>query len=72
MEYLIKVYSPPKSIVLDPFCGSGSTGVAAIQQDREFIGIDLSDNYCNISRERIDKADYIGEDQGIFSIGGYA
>ena len=37
MEYLIKIYSPEGSTVLDPFCGSGSTGVAAIQQYRKFV-----------------------------------
>ena len=70
MEYLVRVYSPAKSIVLDPFCGSGTTGVAAIQQDREFVGIDLSENYCNISRERIGNAKFVGDDEGIFALGG--
>ena len=70
MEYLVRVYSPPKSIVLDPFCGSGTTGVAAILQDREFVGIDLSENYCNISRERIGNAKFVGDDEGIFALGG--
>ena len=69
MEYLVRVYSPAKSIVLDPFCGSGTTGVAAIQQDREFVGIDLSENYCNISRERIGSAKFVGDDEGIFALG---
>ena len=53
MEYLIRVYSPVNSMLLDPFCGSGTTGVAAIQQNREFVGIDLSEHYCDIARERI-------------------
>lgn len=52
MEYLIKIYSPLGSKVLDPFCGSGSTGVAAIRQGREFIGIDLSEHYSEIARRR--------------------
>jgi site-specific DNA-methyltransferase (adenine-specific) len=53
MEYLIKIYSPPDTIVLDPFCGSGTTGVAAKQIQRRFYGIDMSEHYCEIARERI-------------------
>jgi site-specific DNA-methyltransferase (adenine-specific) len=56
MEYLIKIYSPINSTVLDPFCGSGSTGVAAIQQNRKFVGIDLSEEYCEISKRRISES----------------
>ena len=52
MAYLIKIYSPANSIVLDPFCGSGSTGVAAIQENRTFVGIDLSDHYTQIAKQR--------------------
>jgi len=52
MAYLIKVYSPEGTIVLDPFCGSGSTGVAALQQNRKFVGIDLSSHYVDISTKR--------------------
>jgi site-specific DNA-methyltransferase (adenine-specific) len=52
MAYLIKVYSPINSTVLDPFCGSGSTGVAAIQEDRNFVGIDLSSHYTEITTRR--------------------
>lgn len=53
MEYLIRVYSPVGSTVLDPFCGSGSTGVAAIQSGREFLGIDLSEHYSEIAVGRL-------------------
>jgi len=52
MVYLIKVYSPKETIVLDPFCGSGSTGVAALQENRKFVGIDLSSHYVDISAKR--------------------
>jgi len=52
MVYLIKVYSPEGTIVLDPFCGSGSTGVAALQENRKFVGIDLSSHYVDISTKR--------------------
>ena len=53
MAYLIKIYSAVNSTVLDPFCGSGSTGVAAIQESRKFVGIDLSQDYIKISKMRI-------------------
>ena len=52
MAYLIKIYSPVNSTVLDPFCGSGSTGVAAIRESRNFVGVDLSSDYTEIARER--------------------
>ena len=55
MAYLIKIYSPPGGIVLDPFCGSGSTGVAAIQESREFVGIDLSQHYVDIATQRCEE-----------------
>ena len=54
MAYLIKVYSPINSTVLDPFCGSGSTGVAAIREDRNFVGMDLSSHYTEITIKRCD------------------
>jgi DNA modification methylase len=38
---------------LDPFTGSGSTGVAARQMGLRFVGVDLSDRYCQIARRRI-------------------
>ena len=53
MEYLIRIYSPVNSIVLDPFCGSGTTGVAAAITDRQFVGVDLNEHYCQIARDRI-------------------
>ena len=56
MEYLIKIYSPFNSIVLDPFCGSGTTGVAAKKQSRNFVGIDLSEHYTEIARRRVTDA----------------
>lgn len=52
MAYLIKIYSPVNSTVLDPFCGSGSTGVASLMENRNFVGIDLSDHYTEIARQR--------------------
>ena len=53
MEYIIKLVTRSGQVVLDPFCGSGSTGCACVKNDREFIGIDLSEDYCEIARRRI-------------------
>ena len=54
MAYLIKIYCPDNGIVLDPFCGSGTTGVAALQEGREFVGIDLDPHYVEIANRRCD------------------
>lgn len=43
-------------IVLDPFMGSGSTGVACVNTNRNFIGMELNENYFNIAKDRIEKA----------------
>ena len=44
-------------IVLDPMCGSGTTCVAAKKLNRNYIGIDISEEYCNIARNRINGLD---------------
>ena len=54
MEYLIKMVTPTNGIVLDPFMGSGTTGVACVLNDFEFVGIDLDKDYCEIARARIE------------------
>lgn len=51
----IQSWSNEGDVVLDPFMGSGSTGVACINTNRNFIGIELDENYLNIAKERIDK-----------------
>jgi DNA modification methylase len=43
----------PGDVVLDPFCGSGTTGLAALQLGRRFIGIEISQEYVNIAERRI-------------------
>ena len=53
MEWLIKTYSNPGETVLDNCMGSGSTGVAAIKQNRKFIGMEYDSEYFKISQERI-------------------
>jgi site-specific DNA-methyltransferase (adenine-specific) len=42
--------------VLDPFSGSGTTCVAALMNGRNYIGIDLNPDYCELARERIETA----------------
>jgi len=54
LEYLIKTYTNEKETVLDFTMGSGSTGVACKNLNREFIGIELDENYFNIAKERIE------------------
>lgn len=53
METLVKILTNPEDVVLDPFMGSGSTGVACIRQNRHFIGIELDEKYYNMSYKRI-------------------
>jgi len=54
MQYLIKIYTPEGGTVLDPFCGSGSTGIAAMLEGRKFLGIDLDPNYIDIAKRRVE------------------
>lgn len=56
MEYLIKTYTNEGETVLDFTCGSGSTGVAAKNLNRDFIGIEMDDGYFKIAQERINNA----------------
>jgi len=53
LEWLIKTYSNEGDIVLDNCMGSGSTGVACKHTNREFIGIEIDNNYFNIAQTRI-------------------
>ena len=53
LEYLIKTYTNENDTVLDFTMGSGSTGVACKNLNREFIGIELDEKYFNIAKERI-------------------
>ena len=58
MSYLCKIYCPPDKVVLDPFCGSGSTGIGALLEDRKFFGIDMEEHYTSISEKRIQEHVY--------------
>ena len=53
MEHLLKIHSNENDTVLDPFMGSGSTGVACVNTNRNFIGMELDENYFNIGKQRI-------------------
>jgi DNA modification methylase len=54
MHYLVKLVTPPGGKVLDPFMGSGSTGMAVKEFGGEFVGIDLDAEHVDISTVRID------------------
>lgn len=56
MEYLIRTYTNEGDVVLDNCMGSGTTGVAAVNTDRRFIGIERDENYFAIARKRIGEA----------------
>jgi len=53
MAYLCRLVTPPQGTVLDPFLGSGSTGIAALREGFEFIGIERNPEYVAIARRRI-------------------
>jgi site-specific DNA-methyltransferase (adenine-specific) len=55
MSYLIKLVTPPNGLVLDPFMGSGSTGLGAIETDNRFVGIELEQDHYEIAKKRIDE-----------------
>lgn len=52
-EYLIRTYTNEGNIVLDSCIGSGTTAVACVNTDRNYIGIDISEEYCELARKRI-------------------
>ena len=53
MSYLCKLITPPNGIVLDPFMGSGSTGIAALLNDFRFVGMEMDNDYFKIAESRI-------------------
>lgn len=56
---LINLYSYEGDVVLDPFCGSGSTCIAAIRNNRRYIGYDIKEEYIELSKRRIDNQKFI-------------
>ena len=56
MEELVKIHTDENDTILDCFMGSGTTGVACVNTNRNFIGIELDDNYFKIAEERINNS----------------
>lgn len=56
MRPCILAGSKPGDTVLDPFCGSGTTGAVAAQEGRDFIGIEINPKYSKMSEQRIREA----------------
>jgi site-specific DNA-methyltransferase (adenine-specific) len=59
MEFLVNTYSNEGEVVLDFTMGSGSTGVAAVKNNRKFIGIELEKTYFDIAKKRIEEVDKV-------------
>ena len=56
MEYYLLNSSKEGSTILDPFMGSGTTGIACVNNNRNFIGIELDKQYFDIAKDRIKEA----------------
>jgi site-specific DNA-methyltransferase (adenine-specific) len=56
MAWCIRLVTPPGGLVLDPFTGSGTTGIAARREGMQFVGCELSEEYAEIARARIRQA----------------
>jgi site-specific DNA-methyltransferase (adenine-specific) len=69
MRYLCRVYCPKGGIIVDPFMGSGSTGIGALQEGMDFIGIDMNQHYVDISEKRIH--DYCFSDEPVDKLFSY-
>lgn len=54
-EYLIKTYTNQGDIILDPFTGSGTTAVAAVNTGRKYIGFEQDDKYFDTAQNRLEK-----------------
>ena len=63
LEWLIKTYTNEGNLVLDNCMGSGSTGVACVNTSRNFIGMELTEQYFEIAKERIEKAVRVKDEQ---------
>ncbi|OAQ02343.1 DNA methyltransferase [Ligilactobacillus aviarius] len=53
MEDIINIHTNPHDLILDPFMGSGTTGVAALRNNRRFIGVEINEEYFNIAKKRL-------------------
>jgi len=61
MQYLVRLVTQPNGIVLDPFCGSGTTGLACKLEGFDFVGLEQDAEYCKIAQARIDN--YVEEEE---------
>lgn len=53
ISQILRLYTNEGDTILDPFFGSGTTGVAAVRMGRHFIGIEINPDYCKIAEKRI-------------------
>jgi site-specific DNA-methyltransferase (adenine-specific) len=53
MRWLVRLVTPPNGVVLDPYTGSGTTGIACVLEGFDFLGCELSPEYCAIAESRI-------------------
>jgi DNA modification methylase len=56
MRWILQNYTERTDIIIDPFCGSGTTGVACVLEGRDFIGIERETYYCGVARARMTRA----------------
>ena len=62
LERIILMTTDDNDIVFDPFCGGGSAAVASKQMGRRYIGVEIDNNYCKISRKKFSEAQPIKQD----------
>lgn len=65
LRELVTDYVPPGGTVLDPFMGSGTTGAACVREGFEFVGIELSPDYFQIAKRRIEEAEACRDGRGV-------
>lgn len=70
LRTLISVLCPPGGVVVDPFAGSGATGVAAIEEGCRFAGIELSPHYADVARARLVATEHVDEQFALDLAGG--
>lgn len=56
MEYLVELTTETDAVVLDPFLGSGSTGIACVNLKRDFVGIELDSQYYELAVARVEES----------------
>ena len=66
LEFLVKTYTEESDLVLDFTMGSGSTGVACINTNRKFIGVEINEKYFNIAKDRIEAATLSNKQKRLF------